>query len=248
MSQILHGRRVSAKYDSDAVRIEHPDRQVGIPLAVVREVRTPEPRVVEIVLTDGAVHRVEGGNPTATAAFAAALTGVLPALRDPAGSALVTTDESREPRLWWVLTPLVLLVLAYLGYAGWVAATHGARILGVVVGLVPLAIGLLGFLGGIEEATRRAALARRGISVHGYATGRRKKTVYYSYTDADGGVHTYSCRRNVQRTEIVYDPRQPSRAAHAQWLPFLLMKLFLMIFGGAVWLFIGVVMVFGVLW
>jgi hypothetical protein len=248
MSQILNGRRVSAKYDSDAVRIDRSDRRVAIPLTVVREVRTPEPRVVEIVLTDGAVHRVEGGNPTATTAFAAALTGVLPPLRDPAGSALVTTDESREPRLWWVMAPLALVVVGYLGYAGWVAATHGARVLGVVVGLLPLAIGLVGFFGGIEEATRRVALARRGISVHGYATGKRKGNVYYSYTDAEGGVHTYSCRRNVQRTEIVYDPRQPSRAAHAQWLPFLLGKLFLMVVGGGIWLFIGVVMVFGVLW
>ncbi|MER6347710.1 hypothetical protein ACWC10_16965 [Streptomyces sp. NPDC001595] len=210
--------------------------------------RTPDQRVVEIVLTDGAVHRVEGGNPTATAAFAAALTGVLPTPRDPAGSTLVTTAETRDPGLWWLLVPLALVVMAYLGYAGWVVATHGARILGVVVGLVPLAIGLAGVIGGIEESSRRVALARRGIAVHGFATGRRKKNVYYTYTDADGGVHTYSCRRNVQRTEIVYDPRQPSRAAHAQWLPFLLVKLFVMIVGGAVWLFVGVVMVFGVLW
>ncbi|MGC0330683.1 hypothetical protein RKD23_003673 [Streptomyces sp. SAI-170] len=248
MSQILNGRRVTATYDAEALRIDRSGRRTDIPLAAVREVRTPAERVVEVVLTDGVVHRVEGGNPTATSAFATALSGLLPQRRDPAGSALVTTSGSRETSVWWFFGPLILLVLAYLGYAGWVASTQGVRVLGVIVGLLPLFIGLLLFFGGLEETSRRITLARRGITVEAYATSRRRGSTYYRYTDADGREHFYNCQRNVQRTHIVYDPRNPGTAAHVQWPPFLLLKLFTMIVPGGLVLVVGVVMVFGALW
>ncbi|MHA4779801.1 hypothetical protein L1085_035695 [Streptomyces sp. MSC1_001] len=53
-----------------------------IPLAVVQEARTGGGHHAEIVLTDGAVHSVDGGNPTAAAAFVTALTAALPERRE----------------------------------------------------------------------------------------------------------------------------------------------------------------------
>jgi hypothetical protein len=121
-------------------------------------------------------------------------------------------------------------------------------VLGVVVGLLPLGVGVLLFFGGLEETGRRITLARRGITVEAYASARRRGTVYYRYTDADGREHIYTCQRNVQRTHLVYDPQSPSTAAHVQWLPFLLLKLSTMLVLGGLLLVVGVVMVFGVLW
>ncbi|CAL9505745.1 PH domain-containing protein [Streptomyces sp. enrichment culture] len=248
MSQILNGRGVTARYDAEALRIEGGGRQTRIPFAAVQEVRTPEARVLEIVLTDGAAHRVEGGNPSATAAFATALTGVLPPSRDPAGSALVTTAETGELSVWWLFGPLIALTLGYIGYAWWVGARHGVWVLGAIAAPLPLLVGLVLFFGGVEETCRRITLARRGITVEAYASTRRLMNVSYRYTDADGGEHFYSCARTVQRTHVVYDPRNPASAAHVQWLPFLLVKLAFVLTVGALLLACGAFLALGWLW
>jgi hypothetical protein len=248
MSQILNGRAVTAAYDAEALRVEGSGRRIRIPLAAVQEVRTPEARALEVVLTDGAAHRVEGANPTATAAFAAALTAVLPPSRDPAGSALVTMEETGDVSVWWLFGPLIALALGYFGYVWWVAAEHGVWVLGAITAPLPLFVGLIVFFAGVEETSRRITLARRGITVEAYATSRRLANVYYRYTDADGQEHLYSCTRNVQRTHLVYDPRSPSTAAHVQWLPFLLLKLAFMLAVGGVLLAVGGFLALGWLW
>ncbi|MFD7136468.1 hypothetical protein [Streptomyces sp. NPDC059894] len=252
MSQILKGRGVSARFDPDGVHITRSGRQVDIPLAAVREIRAAEARTVEIVLTDGTAHRVEGGNPTATAAFAAALTAVLPEERNPAGGAVVT--DTRTPRDWGLYVILSLcgaLALAYIGYAVWVTLTHGARVLGVIIGVVPLLAGVVMLASGLAEAVRRIVLSRRGITVLAEAVGKDgkdgKKTVYH-YADADGGVHRYTCKRTLQHIQLAYDPDGRVGPAHADWLPFVVGRIFVKIVGAPFWLFVGVAMIFGVLW
>ncbi|MET9385919.1 DUF3592 domain-containing protein [Streptomyces sp. NPDC002928] len=249
-TQILRGRDVSAALDADGVHLTRSGERVDIPLAAVREVRAAGDRVVEIVLTDGVAHRVEGGNPTANAAFAAALTTALPERRDPAGSALVTVVA--EPRGGINYGWLALYAsgpLAFVAYAVWVGVTHGARVVGVVVGVVPLVLGIA-FIGtAVHDVFRRTILRRRGITVLAEAVGRSgKKHTVYEYTDTDGAVHQYRCKRSNPRFQIAYDPRKPERAAHAIWLPELLVRL-VVLFGGSVfWLFVGVTMMFSVLW
>ncbi|WP_407838586.1 hypothetical protein ACE1OC_23020 [Streptomyces sp. DSM 116496] len=96
------GRGTSATLEAGRLRIQQGPQYTLIPLAAVQEACAGDESTVEIVLTDGAVHRVKGANPTAAAAFAAALNRALPEGRDPAGSALVTTgstSEEAEP-LW----------------------------------------------------------------------------------------------------------------------------------------------------
>ncbi|MFF5184205.1 hypothetical protein ACFY30_10520 [Streptomyces sp. NPDC000345] len=214
MSQILDGRGVSAGFDSDAVHITRSGRRVDIPLAAVREVRAAGARVVEIVLTDGTAHRVEGANPTATAAFAAALTAVLPEERDPAGGARFTDTRTPPDRfLHGIMALLAVLALAYVGYAVWVALTHGTRVLGVIVGILPLGAGAVLLVSGVAEALRRIVLGRRGITVLAEAVGKEGKKTVYRYTDADGEVHRYACRRTLQRIQLAYDPAAAAAGA-----------------------------------
>ncbi|MGW5634686.1 hypothetical protein [Streptomyces sp. NPDC003832] len=251
MSQILNGRGVRAAFDADGVHLDRSAQRVDIPLAAVREVRAAQARAVDIVLTDGVIHRVEGGNPTATAAFAAALTAALPEQRDPAGSALVTSSAERRAGFgdWWPLAAAALVVAGYLAYAVWVAATHGARVLGVVVGLLPLGLGLFGLGTTVQETFRRILLSRRGITVLAHAVGTTgKRSVVFEYTDTEGRTHTYACRRRMPATQLSYDPLKPGRAVHALSLPLAVAKAVVLFVGCAVWLVVGVVMVFGPLW
>ncbi|MER6277936.1 hypothetical protein [Streptomyces sp. 900105245] len=250
MSQILTGRRASAKFDSDGVRIIRSGQQVDIPLPAIEAVRAAEPRTVEIVLTDGTVHRVEGDNPTATTAFVDALSAVLPEERDPSSRAVVTdTSGPRDPGLYVIGALLALLVLGYIGYAVWVARAHGARVVGVIIGLLPLLLGAAMLFSGVQEAFRRIVLARRGITVLAEAVGREgKKNVVYRYTTVEGDDRKYSCKRNQQRIHVLYDPQASWRAVHADWLPFVLGRVLVLILGSLFWLVVGVVMIFGVLW
>ncbi|MFD6889016.1 hypothetical protein [Streptomyces sp. NPDC059957] len=110
--------------------------------------------LVEIVLTDGATHRVSGGNPTATAAFAAALNRTLPEDRDPAGSALATTGSlpGGEPiRITWrAHGRTAAIVLAYLGYTIWAGVTRGAFVaVNVAVIGIPVFLGLAALAAGV---------------------------------------------------------------------------------------------------
>ncbi|MGW0769700.1 DUF3592 domain-containing protein [Streptomyces sp. NPDC002676] len=250
MSQILNGRGSSAQFDADGVHLELRRRRVDIPLVAIREVRTTE-RVLVIVLTDGATHRVQGDNPTATAAFATALTAKLPLRRDQdsAGSALVTTTEhGGNADGWAFLALLAAFPLAYIGYAVWVGVTHGARVLAVIVGTLPLGFGLGVLFGTGEETFRRIVLARRGITVIARAVGTDGKKTVYQYSDAEGRVHKYRCGRKAQRTQLAYDPLNPERAAHAMWPPFAVIKLLTLFCGSLFWLYVGGYLAFSLLW
>ncbi|MFC8508529.1 DUF3592 domain-containing protein [Streptomyces sp. NPDC057411] len=250
--QILRGRGVYAALDADGLHVVRGGRRTSIPLAAVREIRVPEPRSIEIVLTDGAAHRVDGDNPTATAAFAETLTGALPEQRDPAGSALVTTTGTgtAEGVRWGVLALVASPVLAYTGYAIWVGATHGVRILGVVLGVIPLLIGLVLLFSGVQELYRRIVLARRGITVRAERIGPTgKKSTMYGYADADGGRQTYTCTRKTPGLLVTYDPRKPERAVHEAWLGEVIARVALMLLAGLVVLGIGLEMAFSdILW
>jgi hypothetical protein len=149
------------EFDSDGVHITRSDQQVDIPLSAIQQVRAAEAHTVEVLLTDGTAHRVEGGNPTATAAFVAA------------------------------------------------------------------------------EAIRRIALGRRGITVLAEAVGKEGKKTVYNYTDADGGVHRYTCKRTLQRIQLAYDPGKRVRAAHADWLPFVVGRVLVKIVDAPFWLVVG---------
>ncbi|MEU6347952.1 hypothetical protein ABZ896_01330 [Streptomyces sp. NPDC047072] len=248
MSMVLNGRGVSARFDSGKVRVERSGQQVEIPFRAVREVRTVGERVLEIELADGSAHRVEGGNPTATAAFAGALTAVLPRERDPEGAAVVTEAEpTRDWFLYASMAGLGALALGYVGYVVWVALNHGSRVLGVLLGLLPLLAGIIMPLTGISEVVRRIVLSRRGITVLAEAVGKDGKKTVYVYTDAEGETHRYTCKRSLQRIQLAYDPGGRVGAAHADWLPFVVGRVLVLIVGGLFWLFVGGAMVFGVL-
>lgn len=64
--------------------------------------------------------RLDGDNPTATPAFAEAVTGALPEGPDPAGAALVTTSGTGEAEgvQWGWLALFATPVLGYVGQAG----------------------------------------------------------------------------------------------------------------------------------
>lgn len=236
-----------AALDAGGVRVVRGGRETTIPLAVVREVRVPAPRSVEFVLTDGTTHRVEGDNPTATAAFAEAVTGALPEERDPAGAALVTTTGSGQAEgvQWGWLALFATPVLGYVGYAVWVGVTRGARVAGVILGLIPLVLGLVALITAVQEVFRRIVLARRGITVRAEHVGRTgKKSTLYAYVDADGRRRTYTSTRKRPVALLAYDPGKPERAVHHAWLGEVIGRVAALLVGGALLLLLGATMAF----
>ncbi len=214
-AQILPGRDGhEALLDGAVLRLEAPGVHTRIPLAVVREARA-EGREVAVELTDGAVHRLDGGNPTAAGAFAAALTAALPAERDPAGSAkvVVSRDKPNEPlppRFWVLVVVLGLLAVGYLGYLVFAGVTHGPSVILGIIGIVPLGAGLAVLAYALINAKVYTVLALRGITVSAQLARRyRKSASTYEYVDAHEGVHTYSASYRGEQVKVVYDPKQP---------------------------------------
>ncbi|MGW2233273.1 hypothetical protein [Streptomyces sp. NPDC001759] len=249
MSQILNGRGVSTTFDSDGVHITRTGQRIDIPLPAIQEVRTADARTVEFLLTDGTIQRAEGGNRVATSTFAEAVTAALPERRDPAAAAMVTETGTPPDRALYVITALcALVVLAFIGYAVWVGLTHGARVVMVIVGVLPLVAGVVMPVSGIAETVRRIVLKRRGVTVLARAVGKEGKQTVYRYTDAAGRARSYTCKRALERIQLTYDPAERVGAAHADWLPFVIGRVYVKVFGGVFWLIVGVVMVFGVLW
>ncbi|MEW1771960.1 hypothetical protein [Streptomyces sp. NPDC086777] len=247
MSIILNGRGGSARFDADGVHITHSGRKVDIPLSAIREVRSAEPRVAEVVLTDGTMHRMAGRNRVTTTAFITALTAALPEERDPAARARITSSP-RERVLYWLVALGALVVLAYLGYLVWVGSGYGVGgVVIAVLGTVPLTAGIVLPVSGVTEVVRRVVLSRRGITVLAVAVGKEGKKTAYRYTDADGGAHGYVCKRKLQRIQLAYDPEGSVGAAHADWLPFVAARVAWHVVGGLFWLWIGVDLVFAAL-
>ncbi|MFF9849639.1 hypothetical protein [Streptomyces litmocidini] len=192
-------------------------RQVThIPLAAVQEVRADGDTALQIVLTDGATRRLPGGNAYATSAFLTALTAALPEQRDPAGSALVTTEETGAViKVWQVWIGALTLLAAFGGYVWWTGSAHGAGMGFAAFFAAPgTLLGGLSCVGVLFSIRTRATLRRRGITVaaarHYHPNGRRAS--YYKYTDTSGNEHTtgYGSGRSTQEIHIVYDPETPS--------------------------------------
>ncbi|WP_316782703.1 hypothetical protein [Streptomyces sasae] len=139
----------------------------------------------------------------------------------------------------------VLLVPAYIGDLVWTGSRHGVEgVLIVIVGTLPLIGGIVMPVSGVLEAVRRVVLSRRGITVLAVAVGKEGKKTVYRYSDADGRTHRYVCKRRLQRIQLAYDPEGSVGAAHADWLPFVVVRVVWNVVGGLFWLWLGAVMVF----
>ncbi|MGW7056608.1 hypothetical protein [Streptomyces sp. NPDC054887] len=214
-SQVLVHGDVDAILDSGCLTVRR-DRQIThIPLAAVREVRPRGDKALEVVLTDGAVHRIEGGNAYATAAFLTALNNALPEERDPADSTLITTEDGGHVlKTWQVWTGGAAVLAAYAGYVWWTGATHGGTMgFFAFVGALGTLIGLLCTLTVLGNAVDRVVLARRGITVLAkrayYPNG--KKARHYTFTDTSGNEFTQDAPNRVtENIHVVYDPHMPS--------------------------------------
>ncbi|MEW1908829.1 hypothetical protein AB0442_10250 [Kitasatospora sp. NPDC085895] len=221
-----------------------------VPLSVIAEVRTPELPDLEIVLTDGEVHRIDGLHPAATEAFAVTLTNALPEQRNPAGSSLVTAPDATPvgPVPWGWIAAFVSPVLTYIGYAIWVGLTHGSRVVGVIAGGIALLLGLLMCFAAVENLRKRRDLTRRGTTVEADQGGRTKEGLMYYYNDAAGVPHLYVCGRNAPTIRIFYDPKDPRRAVHETWAVAAIAKESLILIPGLVLLVLGAWGVFGLFW
>ncbi|MCX4787256.1 MULTISPECIES: hypothetical protein [unclassified Streptomyces] len=248
-SQVLLGDDdAETVLDAHGLRVVNQHSRAEIPLAVVQEARTDGGRHVEIVLTDGVVHRVDGRNATAATGFVTALTAALPEQRDPAGSARVTVTALKQPEKD-KLEPVVrlrlaiigALILAYLGYAIWVGATRGPDVIFVIVGMVPLAMGLIMLFCAVHDTLLDLALRRRGITVFAAFNFRtRDGAAWYKFTDTDGVERSHRGKNRGPRTRVTYDPKKPWRtSSQLAWGP-LVVKLFALTTGGVLMLLAGV--------
>ncbi|MCJ1677529.1 hypothetical protein MTF65_09315 [Streptomyces sp. APSN-46.1] len=221
-SQILiGGDGAETVIEGGGLRLVDRRTRTEIPLVVVQEARTDGGRHVEIVLTDSAVHRVDGGNPTAATAFVTALTAALPARRDPTGSARVTVTPlapAEEPeeaeyhpkyRRRQVITLALLLV--YVGYTIWVGVVRGAEvIIAPITAAIPLALGAGLLFLAVNVALVYFALKRRGITVPASFDFRTKDgAAWYKFTDADGVERSGRGKNRGPVTRVAYDPEDP---------------------------------------
>ncbi|MCP3758310.1 hypothetical protein [Streptomyces sp. TBY4] len=232
-SQVLSKGNSSATLGPDRLIVKQGRQRKEIPLEAVSEVRADGGTALRVVLTDGAVHRLDGGNATATEAFRVALDEALPAERNPAGSSLVVTE--REPssiKAWQVWVGILLFACGYMGYVVWVghSAPDPETWPLVLFAVFPLGVGLPLTLFILLKTVDRVALARRGITVLGAMTyhpnGRQRGS--YVFTDTDGGEHTHqpTFGRSSESLQIVYDPRSPGTSAPRRPLPELLLMYF----------------------
>ncbi|MEV7618071.1 hypothetical protein [Streptomyces sp. NPDC089799] len=201
--------------EGGGLRLVDRSARTEIPLAVVQEVRTGGGRHVEIVLTDGAVHRADGGNPTAAEAFVDALTAALPERRDPAGSARVTVTPSTPPAepketrrpFDGVRAALLAILIAYVGNVIGVGVTvEAAAIISPLAALIPLVLGASLQLGAVLRTSLYLNLKQRGITV----SARYKSRGWYTYTSADGVEHLARGSDLGPVTRVIYDPKIPA--------------------------------------
>ncbi len=211
-SQVLAKGDASAILDPGRLTIERDRKSTKIPLAAVQEARPDGDTAVQVVLTDGVVHRIEGANPTATAAFLTALNDALPEARDPGGSALVTVDaQPPQIKVAQLVGGICAVVLAYIGYVVWAGSHEAGTWPIVLVSGVPLVIGLLGVAILVINGRDRMVLARRGITVRAVRAyhPNGKKLGYYTFTDANGDRYSHFASRSTEGIHVVYDPENP---------------------------------------
>lgn len=217
---VLERDRLSLSKDRGRVRVD-------IPLVAVGRAVKDGGTAIEVHLTDGPVHRIAGGNPTATEAFLTALIKALPEERDPAGSALVTTEEKEARRNWPWWTAGITVLLAYVGYVAWVGGTHGIGDAFITtLSILLTLIGLGCVIGTVENARERVNLARRGITVIAtrgtYPNGKRHG--YFTYTDTGGNEHVHFSGRSAVTAHLVHDPEQPGLCAFPEPLAWTMVK------------------------
>lgn len=217
-SQVLSKGDDDAILDPELLTVRRARLITRIPLTVVQEVRPSGDKALEVVLTDGAVHRIEGGNAYATTAFVTALNNALPEERDPAGSAVVTTeDDGFTLKMWQLWTGGAAVVAAYVGYVWWTGSTHGGGWgMAAFFGLFALLVGLASTFAVVMSVVDKVVLARRGITVVAkrayYPNG--KKARYYTFTDTSGNEYQQDApNRMTENIHVVYDPEKPARHA-----------------------------------
>lgn len=237
-SQVLSKGSSSALLGPDRLIIKQGRRRTEIPLEAVQEVRSGGDTVLRVVLTDGAVHRLDGGNATATEAFRVALDEALPEVRNPAGSSLVTTgSEPSVIKAWQVWVGILVFVAGYIGFVVWVghSAPDPESWPLVIFAVFPLGVGLPCTLGLLFKTMERVVLARRGITVLATATYHvnGRKLGSYTFTDIDGADYSHhpTFGRSTETMQVVYDPRQPADNVSRRPVP----EVLLMYFFG--WLF-----------
>ncbi|MFJ5773554.1 hypothetical protein [Streptomyces sp. NPDC093094] len=219
-AQVLVKGYASARLDPDRITVERDRTYTKIPLAAVREARPDGATAIEVVLTDGVVHRLEGPNPTATAAFLGALDAALPEERDPAGSASVVTEPAGVPlKMRYVTGALAALVLPWTGWTVWAGSREPGSWFFVFVSGLPLLLGLLGTFALLTSLYDRLVLARRGITVRAVrAYGADGRALgHHAYTDAAGAPHHHYSGRKGETLLVVYDPQRPGRKVARQW-------------------------------
>ncbi|MEU2547306.1 hypothetical protein ABZ618_18020 [Streptomyces roseolus] len=214
--QVLSKGHHIAILRDDHLTIERQRIITTVPLAAVEEVRRTGATSLTLVLTDGATHPLPEGNAYSASAFHAAVTEALPERRDPAGSALVTTEDGPAWIPRWVVW---LGVMGFLGastaYVWLTGAAHGPGMGLAAFAAVPaLLVGGLGVAGVVRSAVDRALLARRGVTVVAtrayYPNGKRAS--HYRFTDVSGNELTthYGSGRVTDEIHVVYDPEAPS--------------------------------------
>ncbi|MEU7011761.1 DUF3592 domain-containing protein [Streptomyces sp. NPDC046332] len=250
----LEGRRVSLTLGTGALTLSRTGTRTEgltvVPLAAVAEARVAEAPGrpgLEIVLTDGEVHRVDGVAEAAAASFATTLSDALPDRRDPAGSALVTRPAAHGTR-WARIAVVAVIALAYAGYGVWVDDSPGTRDLGVTTGLFPLVVGLSVCLLAVEEVLRRTHLARHGVTTDAEPVGTGGARPRYYFNDSDGVPRPYAGGSGASTVTVVYDPRRPDRVAHEARPATVIRKVALLLAGGSLLLWLGVWTAFGRLW
>ncbi|MFD6244693.1 hypothetical protein [Streptomyces roseolus] len=219
----MRSPQVLAKGDHIAIlrdghlTIERSRVVTTVPLAAVEEVRQTGATSLVLVLTDGVTRPLPEGNTYSATAFRAAVTEALPTRRDPAGSALLTTEEGPDwIPVWAVWLGVVGFLGAWTAYVWLTGAAHGEGMGMAAFGAVPgLLLGGLGVLAAVNSARDRVLLARRGITVVAtrayYPNG--KKAGHYTFTDASGNELTthYGSGRSTNEIHVVYDPEAPSK-------------------------------------
>ncbi|MFI8764320.1 hypothetical protein ACIGN6_05310 [Streptomyces sp. NPDC053792] len=234
-SQVLAKGDADAILDADLLTLKRDRTITRIPLAAVKEVHPRGDTALEVVLTDGPTHRIEGGNAYATALFLTALGNALPAERDPAGSALVTTEDAGFTlKMWQAWTGGAAVVAAYVGYVWGTTAAHGGEMgLAAFFGLFGLIMGLLLTLVVVMSVIDRVILARRGVIVVARRTyyPNGKKARHYTFTDTSGNEYTQDAPNRVtENIHVVYDPEKPARHAARETVFMIVLK---RAFGGA---------------
>jgi hypothetical protein len=231
---ILRGRRSTARFEDLSVLLDQDGAHRRIPVEAIEEVRVSGEvgDAVEIVLTSAGgpptVFTVAGTAPVAGAAFVSTVAAALPGRRRgvPRDGAELMSEVTPEVPAWrrfaagrplattgivggvalWVLMVVCVAVLG--GPKQWIMPLTGTVLLLGVGRYAQIAAGIM---------RDRWVTRHHGIAVIATFAGYvSTKTPTYRFTDAEGGIRTYTgggklVSREPRRIEVRYDPRDPER-------------------------------------